>query len=206
MPLARVAILVLGIVAKRVGRRPWIRRGQRRREVPLDVGDKPLRACQEIGGRIDVALECCGIRPDRHLEIILRILASGRDRIPIESVAGPNDRLRIECPCDTNARSPVVFDRTRSEEGLPCQDHAAEVWIREECVRNTWRAPSRVAQRRHLAGADDPMFVRQIESIPEASIESLRLGQIVISQPRLTGQIWPSLSIRPAHMPPMPRT
>src|SRR5439155_19410260 len=136
------------------------------------------------------AIEGSGIRPYRHLEIVLRILAASGNGIVVEAITGMNDSVGEELPGDTNARPPVVTHSRRREEALTRQNHIPEMGIEAKIARNgcivathiaCWSVERRAignarrfachaAQRRQGGSAQDPLIAEKIESIPHAAI------------------------------------
>src|SRR5690349_17018156 len=99
------------------------------------VGDELLAAVREGCGRIHITGERGRARPDCHLEVILRVLATRGNRVPIEAVPCTQDGVLSQCPSNADPWPPVVVDRPRRKEALAGQDDVTEVGIRLECIR-----------------------------------------------------------------------
>src|SRR6185503_3819950 len=101
---------------------------------------------------------------------VLRVLAARGQRIPVETITRSQDSFWIECPGDTDARSPIVFNRRRCKKFTTGEDYVAEVRVSLERIRYARRGLGCTAKRRHLGGADDPFLICEIERVPETSV------------------------------------
>src|SRR5262249_51786051 len=89
MILLRVTVFVIRVVAEGVGGIPWVGRRQRiRKPATLLLNDVGPRATREVGAGVRRAGEGSGVGPDRQFQVVLRVLAPGRDGVPVKPVAG----------------------------------------------------------------------------------------------------------------------
>ena len=133
------------------------------KSLPLKLDDVKGRAVCEVGTGIRITRERCGVGPNSRFEIVLRILATRRKGIPVQTVAGSKNCFRINRPCNADARANVVFNRRRREEFCSCNYDVIEVRIILERVRYARSSLRHTAKRRHLSRADGPSLIREIE-------------------------------------------
>src|SRR5713226_265516 len=162
--------------------------GKRRRKAQTllreDVYGGPVceGARTAIGTTICRAVKCRGIGPHHGLQIVLRVLTAGSERIPIQPIAGTNNGLGSELPSEADAWSPVICDRGRREETLPCQDDVAEICIGQETIWDAGRLLCHATNLRHHFRADNVLLIGKIQGIPQAAIERLWLRDVIVTQ------------------------
>src|SRR5713226_7104866 len=167
--------------------------GKRRRKAQTllrdDVHGGPVceGARTAVGATICRAVKCRSIGPHHGLQIVLGVLTAGGEGIPVQAVTGTNNGLGSELPSEADAWSPVIRDRRRREETLPCQDDVAEICIGQETIWDAGRLLCHTTNLRHHFSADNVLLVSKIQGIPEAAIERRWLRDVIVTQAKRQG-------------------
>jgi hypothetical protein len=68
---------------------------------------EPLIPSRKGGGGVPSARKSGGVRPDGKRQIVLRVRAARRNRIPVKAVSGAQDGLRIGGPGNADTLCPI---------------------------------------------------------------------------------------------------
>src|SRR4030095_969079 len=138
MPLLRVRIFVIRIIRKTTYA-PGIGGRQGSCEaLPLNLNDVEGCAIGEIGACVSVARKGSGVWPNCRFKIVLSVLASRWQWIPIQTIARSNYGLWIQRPRHADPRSPVILDGWRRKEFSSCYHYVPKMRIVFKCIRDTW--------------------------------------------------------------------